>query len=146
VLTRPLISRSVLLVLALTLLGGCGGGSETVKVKGQVTFGGGPWPKPGAINFLPADKRDPDWPLHPGTAQFNTDGFFTVTSFRPGDGLLPGKYRVSVDCWEVPPTMDGPPAKSWVPPKYSNAQTSGLEITVQADGPTSDLRFDIPKP
>jgi hypothetical protein len=37
-------------------------------------------------------------PAKPGTAQFDTDGKFVVTSFSEGDGLLPGTYGVSISC------------------------------------------------
>ncbi|MCR4415774.1 MAG: hypothetical protein NUV77_25450 [Thermoguttaceae bacterium] len=137
----------LLLVVALGATCGCGNrGPETVPVRGRVTFGGGPWPKPGTINFLP-HKPHPDYPSRPGSAEFDTEGNFVVTSWRPGDGLAPGTYRVSIDCWEVPETMDKPNAgRNCVPPKYRNSQTSGLEVTVEEGKPISDLRFDVPKP
>lgn len=141
----PVSARIVVsLVLALAVLVlGCGaGGPKLVPVRGKVTLGGGPWPKPGALNFVPAGTGG-----RPGTADFDTEGNFTATSFNPGDGLMPGKYKVSVTCWAVPMDMRNPAAgKSAVPGKYMSADTSGFEITVESGKPQTDLKYDVPKP
>lgn len=136
----------LLLVAALGATSGCGNrGPETVPVRGRVTYGGGPWPKPGTITFV-THKPNPDYPSRPGSAEFDTEGNFVVTSWRPGDGLAPGTYRASVDCWVVPETMDKPGSgRNCVPAKYRNSQTSGFEVTVEPGKPLADLRFDVPK-
>ena len=65
--------------------------------------------------FAPSEPAE-GFPRRPGTADFNEDGEFEASSFKTGDGLLPGKYVVNVECWEVPPSMGaGPPAKTAVP-------------------------------
>jgi len=121
------------------LLPGCGTkGTDLVPVRGRVTYGGGPWPKPGTLVFTNSER--------PGQAEFNTDGSFQAGAFKKGDGLKPGKYKVGVQCWEVPPSIERPGAeKSYVPSKYMNAGTSGLEITVEPGKPITDLKFEVPK-
>jgi hypothetical protein len=74
------------------------------------------------------------------------DGSFRVITQPDRDGLVPGTYRASLEIWEVPPTMGGPPPKSLVPPKYRNASTSGLELTVPSDGEGPvQVEWDIPR-
>ena len=80
-------------------------------------------------------------------AVFGPDGRFEVTTIHPGDGLMPGEYQVSVECWEVAPSMN--PAdkpRSFAPDKFQSGATSGLNVVVPADarGPI-DVRFDVPR-
>jgi hypothetical protein len=118
---------------------GCNsGGPDLSDVAGTITYGGGPWPKPGTITFTGGPR--------PASAEFDTQGRFKVKAFEGKPGLMPGTYKIAVDCWEVPPSMDNPGAeKSYVPAKYRNAATSGFEITVEAGKPLSDVKFDVPK-
>lgn len=137
----------VVAMLALAAWWGCGRGTpETVPVRGRVTLRGGPWPQPGVIHFLPHQPH-PDYPSRPGWAYFDRDGQFAVTSWRPGDGLVPGTYGVSVECWEVPESMEKPgTGKSCVPPKYQSSRTSGWVVVVEPGKPLLDLRFDVSAP
>ncbi|MEM7313560.1 MAG: hypothetical protein AAF497_10460 [Planctomycetota bacterium] len=140
-------SRSLLTILLLAatwLLAGCGsGGIKTVPVKGRVTLDGGKWGRAGLIFFTPAEPAE-GYPRRPGMADFDTDGNFVAQTFKPGDGLIPGRYVVNLECWEVPPTMGGPPAKSYIPDQYKHGSKSGFEVVVDADerGPIV-VEFDI---
>ena len=112
--------------------------TNVVPVRGKVIYGGGSWPKPGTITFTGGQR--------PASADFDADGNFTVLSFDKEKGLVAGKYKVSIECWDVPPRIDKPGAeKSFVPQKYRNPGTSGLEITVEPGKPITDLKFEIPK-
>jgi len=134
------------LLLSGLLLAGCSDDSlQVVRVEGQVTFGGGGWGRPGIIYFAPLEPA-PGYPRLPGMADVDTVGNFRATTQPDRIGLVPGKYRASLEIWEVPPTMGGPPSKSYVPRKYQTAASSGLEFEVPADGPgTVELSWDIPK-
>ena len=135
----------LLAIFSLLLLAGCGrSGPEVVHVDGQVTFGGGAWPRPGYIYFLPV-KGDAGSSDRPGSAPFDTDGRFSPTSYKPGDGLCPGKYQVYVQCWTVEPVLGGPYPPSHVPPKYQSAASSGLEVTVPSGQRRMEVKLDIPK-
>jgi hypothetical protein len=88
---------------AVFLLAGCGSdGPTTVPVGGQITFDGEPPPADGAVYFAPI-KVAAGFPRRPGRARFGQDGSYEATSFADGDGLVPGEYRVSVECWKSPP-------------------------------------------
>lgn len=128
-------------------LTGCGRSDvELVPVRGKVTYGGGEWPKEGVLYFTSAEPVEGQ-PQRPALAHFDTDGSFKVTSWDEGDGLVPGEYRVAVECWKVPPTMESPqPPVSFVPEKYQSPQTSDLTVTIEPGQGSQDLKFDVPKP
>lgn len=119
------------------LLAGCGGGGpELVPVSGRVTVDGGACPGPGSVIFTGGPR--------PGQASFDTSGNFVASSFEGKEGLQPGTYKVAVECWETPPDIEHPGAeKSYIPEKYMNAATSGLEVTVAAGEKLTNLAFAI---
>jgi hypothetical protein len=125
---------------------GCGRrGPEIVPVEGRITFNGGAWPKPGAIYFTldPSEKTEFD---RPASGVFDTDGNVTnITSFKEGDGLIPGKYRVAIECWATPPRMGGPQPKSHVPQRYHSPATSGLVVSVKPGQRVVRLALDVAK-
>jgi hypothetical protein len=118
----------VFLALALAAAG-CGpSGPQCVPVSGRVTLDGAKPPGPGTIYFNPeaADGA----PLRPAIGDFDADGNYSAKSFTPGDGLLPGKYVIRVDCYKTPPNMEGKPVVSYLPPRYRNPSESGLSLVV----------------
>lgn len=130
-----------LLLISVALLQGCGPkGPRCVPVAGTVTLDDAKVPGPGYIYFT-IDSKGQDGISRPGTAEFDADGNYKATSFSPGDGLMPGKYQLRIDCWKTPPNMDGKPVVSFLPTKYQNAATSGQELFVEADAPP--IQFDI---
>lgn len=139
------------------LLGGCGTASESglVPVSGRITLNGGPWPRPGKITFVP--KGGDGSKLRPASADFDTNGDFTVSSFDGNKGLYPGDYWISVECWEELPGMANPnavkgeegkkslvmsPGKSAVPKIYQSHETSKLSLKVESSGSPA-ASFDI---
>jgi hypothetical protein len=106
-----------LLLCGLAFYAGCGSGRPaTTRVSGKVTLGGGAWPKAGTLYFNPLEV--PEGGIkRPAMGVFDVNGIYSASSWDKGDGLLPGKYNVSVECWLSPPSMGGPPAKSCVPAK-----------------------------
>ncbi len=144
---------------ALALAGaGCGGGRGVVKVNGTVTLDGKPLA--GAlVSFVPRD-------LGSGrlaTGRTDANGAFDLTTFRTGDGAIPGPYKVTITLTaEDPKTAVGkspeemseqekmalftrlsPKGKaeaekkqprSLVPAIYSDAEKTPLQEVVPADG------------
>ena len=135
----------LLLAACCLLVAGCGGPTlETVPVTGRITYGGGDWPKPGTIDFTPV-KAAEGRKLHPGYGKFDTNGSFTVKT-ADKKGLVPGTYAVRVECYEVEPSMDKPgQEKSYVPDKYRNPKTSGLELVIEPGDRSKEFNPDIPK-
>ena len=125
--------RRLWLVCGIGMLLGCGSEKlEIVPVTGRITLNGGGWPRPGLIYFT-ASEPAPGFPRLPGMADVDTEGNFRAVTQPDRDGLVPGKYKIALEMWEVPPTMGGPPAKSFIDDKYRVAGLSGLELEVPTD-------------
>jgi hypothetical protein len=129
------------------LLAGCGdSGPEIVPVTGKVTYGGGPWPAEGGVILAPAEAA-PGEPVIPTVVTMAKDGSFVAES-SVGTGLVPGKYRVGVECWELPPDesrAEHPFGKSYVPQKYQDPTTSGLAFDVPAGSGAIEVKLDVPR-
>jgi hypothetical protein len=130
---RVLSSRNIVMIgffrgfsaaglISLLVIAGCVGTSnepmfsgKTIPVKGTVTYKGKPL-KRGVVRFEPDAGREAEGTIGP-------DGTFTLTTFQPGDGAIPGAHRVAVFT----------PKKKEIPPRYSNFALSGIEVEVQQD-------------
>jgi hypothetical protein len=134
-MTRLWLSAACILVVI-----GCGQrGPETVPVDGKITFGGRECPAAGVIYFVPTS-APAGLPRRPASATFDKDGRFRVTSFQPGDGLLPGSYSVRIECWRQRPS-EMSKGISYVPVGYTPP-----EVTIEQGtrGPRT-LTFDVPR-
>lgn len=135
-------------LLTAPTLTGCKPADERglVPVAGRVTLNGGAWPQSGTLYFLPAAAGDasPASPrsTRPGLAEFDTAGGFVAQTRRPGDGLMPGRYRVGVWCWREPPSADTPGEGPAAPEAVRNAATSTLSVDIPPSG-TRDLVIDV---
>jgi hypothetical protein len=130
------------LTLILTIVG-CGSGlPKTIKVSGRVTLDGQPPPGPGTVYFLPQEAGE-GFPSRPATGDFDETGQFKATTFEPGDGLMPGKYLMSLEGWQTPPDMSGNPGKSYVPKKYQSPQSSGFKLDITPDSKPQQIALDV---
>jgi len=137
---RPLRPGLVLALTVVAAVSGCGGGDpyavKTVSAAGTATYQGKPVSK-GTILFQPVDEKG-----RPASGTIE-DGKFTLTTYREGDGAVPGKHKVAVVATEEKKTKDGDTTvKYLIPERYASAETSGVEVEV-APGGSSDLRVDI---
>jgi hypothetical protein len=133
--------------LLLALICGCGrAGPEIVPVKGTITLNGGPWPQAGTLYLTPFEAAQGQ-PETPGYAAFDKEGKF-VADCTLGNGLVPGKYRVGVESWQLSPDEtrpEKPEGVSLVPDKYRSPATSGLEFEVASGSDGVELSFDVKK-
>jgi len=131
---------------ALVVFSGCGSDRpQTIPIRGRVTFEGGPPPAPGVLYFTSDDPAE-GFPRRPASADFDVEGRFEVKSWDAGDGLVPGRYKVTVECWEVAPMMGEGPPKSYVPEKYQSTATSDLEIEITRDDSSREIELDVREP
>jgi hypothetical protein len=127
-------------VFVLVCVAGCGKkNSLTKQVRGQLTFEGAAPPAEGQITFAPIEGA-PTYPRRPASGDFDSTGAFTLTTFNKNDGIIPGKYRVNINCWREPPTLKTKLSANYVPPDFK------FEVTVDenAEEPV-ELRIDVPK-
>jgi len=121
----PLVMIAMALAV-LTSAGGCKRNPRVVAVKGKVLYNGQPLPF-GSVMFQP-DKGQP------AMADIATDGTFTLSSYGPNDGAVPGKHSVSVSCYEGhrPGKASGDSlGKLLIPLKYTRFGSSGLTAEIQ---------------
>jgi hypothetical protein len=122
---------------------GCekGHGLPLVPVSGRVTFNKTQPPVEGNIAFVQVgDSGQAGVPNRPGRATFGTDGEFAATTFKNGDGLLPGKYQVTITCADAEAKPGQPfDEVSFVPSSYRAEY-----LVVERDGQPIELNFDVP--
>lgn len=135
--------RLLLFLPWVILLASCGTKlPQTIRVSGQVTFDGQPPPGAGSVMFLPIEAGE-GFPSRPAGGAFAADGRFKAMTFESDDGLMPGKYLISVECWDTPPSMQGNPGKSHVPKKYQSPQTSGFKLDISPDTRPQEIKLDV---
>ncbi len=159
--------RALLVVLtgaALSSVFGCGddGLSRRYSVTGKVTYKGEPVQK-GKISFSPEDSAGR------GASGDIENGSYSLTTQDPGDGALPGKYKVVVDTRQVDEALlksetekfaakrkiEGlkvipqevqakvlSQTKSLTPTKYMSSQSTPLTVEVKAESNTIDIKLE----
>ncbi len=121
---------------------GCGPSRPaTVRVSGRVVPPTGAWPASGLLIFLP-EAAAGEGLSRPGRAVFGVDGRFTAGAFTDDDGLLPGRYRVIVQCGEPVGDNDAPTA-SHVPARYGSPATTDLTLDVPATSRGVEAVFSL---
>jgi len=131
---------SLCVIVALVAVAGCSGRAQ---VSGKVTFADGTPLDCGVVNFAN------DTTICKGEIN-KEDGTFKMRTFKPGDGVPPGTYKVyvtetlkfgdsgkEVSTGDVAFSMIGT-STNLVDPKYSNPDESGLTITVKGS-----MKYDI---
>ena len=124
------------------ILAGCGSGSpyKYVKCSGKITYeDGSPIPKGGMelrFSALDAPQLEHAYP-RPAIARVNDKGEFErVTSYKYGDGLIPGRHKVCLDLGSAQDT------KPLVSKEYTSIATTPLEV----DTANSPFDIKVPKP
>ncbi len=124
---------------------GCGGDPlQKVKVQGTVTFDGGPCPGPGRVTFSPQKVAD-GFPMRIGRGKFQVDGKYQATSFQPGDGLVPGTYRVGVACFDASKLSGAPSDDEFRDASYVASDYEGEELVIEPGSAPITLNLDVPK-
>jgi hypothetical protein len=140
------IRRVAGIVLLACLSSGCGSGRPaTVPVKGTVTYQGEPV-EGAAVVFFGAGRQ--------ATAETDAEGVFSLMTFEPNDGAIPGEYTITIakmesaatpsegDPGREPPKTSTTKPKSLIPTKYGNPQESSLKETVTAGAP-NEFTFEL---
>jgi hypothetical protein len=132
----------LLLLIACLLCLGCGSGSpyDYEKVHGRITYADGtPIPSGGIRLHFAAQDAPPVEGVHPrpAIAVVNEKGEFTcVTSYKFGDGLIPGRHKVAV---QQAVDQEG---RLLVPREFTSIATTPLVV----DTDDAPLNLQVPKP
>lgn len=130
-----------LAISACTILPGCENDPlKKVQVRGTVTFDGGPCPEEGRVTFSPVEIPE-GLPKRPAIGGFNTDGAYEAMSFRPGDGIVPGKYKVAVACFDSSKLSGAPSDAEYRNASYVSEDFEPLELVIEPG--SSAITFDI---
>jgi hypothetical protein len=153
----PLDSRFILATLSLACalpLIGCGeddGIGQRFPVSGTVTYNGEPL-KTGMVNFYPEDTTTG----RPASGPIQEDGTYQLTTQRPNDGAMGGKYKVAITAFDVDESKMASPAQggtadqavvaqakrtNLIPLKYTGTSSSGLTATVGPGLSTFDFKL-----
>lgn len=154
---RATTAGCLLVVISILIGPGCGsrGGDRWTKDRPPVHFTSGQVlldgePVDGAtVTFQPIDQGG-----KPGFAVTDKKGNFEVQTFDPGDGLTAGKHRVSIQKTEMVDSSgnvvrevkdEGTDLKEkhFLPEKYADFTTSGLEVEIKADTKNKLEPFDL---
>lgn len=134
----PFPFASGLLVLA--VFGGCGrsNGPVTIPVRGEVLYQGSPL-KEGLVVYLPKNSDD----SRQASGKIEADGSFVLTTFKKGDGVVPGEYAIVVYPYDSPAGAErtreqieaaaqtgAPRPATMIPERYSDPAASGLTDTI----------------
>lgn len=129
-------------VAVLCWTSGCGGpsGPDLTPVSGTVTYEGKPV-GPGTVAFVPTDAN-----TNPASGNIDASGNFKMSVYKPGDGVFPGTYKVSVTVEKEPAHGDAQgnlyPPTYLSPERYMNPDTSGFTVTVESRK-SQHLKFDL---
>src|SRR5438045_7936151 len=86
----------------LVVLAGCNRGPKMVPVTGKVIYNGRPL-EFGVVMFQPPSGQ-------PAQGKIQPDGTFNLSTYRLNDGVVLGKHKVRIACYESmrPGTVNGP--------------------------------------
>lgn len=138
-----LSTRRLVILALLGLVVGCGdsGPFEYIPVTGTITYEDGSVvpAKSWRVIFTALDHNDPKVRPRPATAGVDpaTGKFDTVTSYKYGDGLVPGRHRVALAALDA----SGKEMQLF-PKEYSNVRESPLIV----DTANLPLEIKVPKP
>jgi hypothetical protein len=131
-----------LLVVA-AAIAGCNPGPKMAPVTGKVLYNGKPL-EFGVITFQPPSGQ-------PAQGDIQSDGAFTLSTYKLNDGAVVGKHKIRIACYESQrPGIPKAPGeqmlgKLLIPEKYTFFDQSGLTADVRPDG-NDPFEFDLRDP
>ena len=118
---------------------------ETVPVEGSVKFAGEPLSS-GVVTFHPHEIAE-GLPRRPAKGHLDAQGRFQLSTFRPGDGAVPGTYRVTVHSYlNRPDKLDDAAVyePQWrIPQRYGDPAASQLSAAVSAQEPSVEISLEL---
>lgn len=145
------MSTAVAAAVLLAVVSGCGSGDVAVyPVKGTVMYKGKPMVGGGSISLVPLTPQ----PGQAAGGMIADDGTFVLTTYKDGDGSMPGEFRVVITqevFSEGAGSEDGQPTSvakadvpvaQRIPDTYADPTNSPLKLTVKPE-PQEDVVLEI---
>ena len=134
---------SAILLLAVVAISaiGCGSsGPQMGEVTGRAAYQDGVPPSGGVavIRFEPVG-RSAEGYSKAASGDINQDGSYELQTIKPGDGALYGTYKVVFTILDSYRS-----GKSLVAEQYTSAETTPLEVVVDASSQTFDFEIERP--
>ncbi len=132
-----------LVVAVCLLLTGCG--NDLAQVTGTITVDGQPLQT--ADDVKVTILFQPESGGAPATGLVDTNGQYTLST-GGDEGITPGEYLVTCAVTQlIPPATPGgtPGGRRISDPKYANAATSGLRLSVKAGDNQYDIALNSPQ-
>lgn len=127
---RTISPLSLSLLLAVASLVGCSNRDGLVPVSGTVMIDGKPLTK-GQVMVIPSGHR-------PSVGVIDENGRFTLSCYKPGDGVPVGTHPMAVTALEQ---IDDRSIRWFAPKKYADQYNSGL--TMNVEGAKDDMQIDL---
>lgn len=129
--TSPHSRRGFPSLAAFLLVMAAGCGPSLYKVEGKVTLEDGQPMPSGMVSFEMQEGKK----LVMARGNIELDGSYRLSTYKPGDGALPGKYRVLVapaaEFSGDPP--EGTPPRVDIDARFKSFDTSGLTFEVKPE-------------
>lgn len=132
---RTARGRLALPLLGVLLLTGCSG---NVAVSGTVVYDDGSPVEEGTVC---GELADGGRAMVQGSIK---DGAFALGTERPGDGVLPGKYKILIQCRALGDAELAEGKRPAIDGKYGSYERSGLELDVTTA--RDDVKFVVSRP
>jgi hypothetical protein len=118
------MARFLLLLSTLGAILGCEGGNDAIQVTGVVKFADGSpvVGESGTVVFHPTAEGKS------ASATIESDGSFTAMTEKPGDGMQPGAYKVTLHVFK-----NYREQTLAIPEKYAEVSTTPLSAAVSPD-------------
>lgn len=118
------------------VLAGCGGNErpKTIPLTGRMTIDSQEPGEFGKLFFTPTRTAE-GYSARPASGSFHPDGSYSVMSWEPNDGLVPGHYTVRI----VPADA----AKTKIAKKYLQGDANAIEVDVPADQDEIEFNIDV---
>ena len=138
-----MLRRLIVPGLVVALLAGCQSKGPTppttTEARGKIVLPGGQLLRSGRIKLSPTTADAVE-----AFGDIGADGTFVLSTYKVGDGAVPGTYKVTVEPFQYK-TASGNPARikdaSRIPPRYLEASSTDMQAVIVSGANTLDLRL-----
>jgi hypothetical protein len=140
-----MLQRGAFFLLAAVLLVGCSSSRgptlpTAVEAKGRILLPSGQPLDGGRVELKPTGS-----PGVEAFADIEPNGTFTLMTYQPGDGAIPGSYKLTISPYNYRSKTGSPtkiPNAASIPQRYLDAGKSDVTVEIKPSGNTLELRLN----